>query len=213
MNRLAKTVVLCCALFGPPATAAAGDDPFRDPEVRHALKELDKEPTIQEAQKAALEFFRIDPDTVGSMRTRAGLKSLLPSLGSKYRYGASYVDLSKWDFIQYPDRVAGRDAADFTVNEVEVSASWDLSRLIFNPEVLDVSSLVVLQEGVLKEITRIYFTRRRLQVDMVLNPPTDPETKLSKELRIQELTSTLDAMTGNLFANYYAEGEKKPEEK
>ena len=57
------------------------------------------------------------------------------------------------------------------------------------------------QEAILKEITRIYYTRRRLQVDLVLSPPNDPATKLSKELRIQELTATLDAMTGNLFSN------------
>ncbi len=50
-----------------------------------------------------------------------------------------------------------------------------------------------------KEITRLYYTRRRLQVDLILNPPRDAPTKLSKELRVDELTATLDAMTGNLF--------------
>ena len=211
MKKIPFSLVALLAALALAADARARD-PFDDPEVRAALEELEDEPTIQETQKAALEFFRIDSETVSSMRTRAGLKAWLPAVGGKYRYGSSNVDLNKWDYTIFLDREAGRDLADYAVNEVEVTANWDLARLIFNPEVLDVSSLVVLQEGILKEITRIYFTRRRLQVDIILNPPTDPETKLSKELRIQELTSTLDAMTGNLFAIYFAEkkGKSKP---
>jgi hypothetical protein len=171
------------------------------PDIQRALKQLKKvEPSIREVQKSALEFFKIDFDTVQSMRTRAGWKSLLPTVGGKYRRNDTEVDLGKWDFINYPDRKAGRDFAGLFVNEFEVSSSWDLSRLVFNPEVLDVASLVVLQEAILKEVTRIYFTRRRLQVDLLLTPPADEATRLSKELRVEELTATLDAMTGGLFS-------------
>ena len=41
--------------------------------------------------------------------------------------------------------------------------------------------------------------RRRLQVDMLLTPPTDRATLLSKNLRIEELTGLIDAMTGGWF--------------
>jgi len=87
------------------------------------------------------------------------------------------------------------------VQEVQVGLRWDLPNLVFNPEVLDVGSLAILQESLLKEVTRLYYTRRRLQIDLILNPPNDPGTRISKELRIDELTSTLDAMTGELFSN------------
>ena len=62
------------------------------------------------------------------------------------------------------------------------------------------SSLAALQEGVLKEVTRLYYTRRRLQIDLIISDPRDPATRLSKELRIEQLTATLDALTNNLFA-------------
>jgi hypothetical protein len=94
------------------------------------------------------------------------------------------------------------DSAEGKVQELQVGLSWNLPSLVFNAEVLDVGSLAVLQEGVLKEITRLYYTRRRLQIDLILNPPRDAQTELSKQLRIEELTSTLNAMTGNLFLKY-----------
>lgn len=192
--------VLCAsaALANP---AGAAEPPRFRPEVQQALERLKAiEPSVQETQQAALGFFKIDFDTVQSMRSRASWKSVLPTLAGKFRRNTSEVDLGKWDFISYPDRKAGRDFADLFVNEFEVSGTWDLSRLVFNPEVLDVSSLVVLQEAILKEITRIYFTRRRLQIDLILTPPTDEATLLSKELRVDELTATLDAMTGGKFS-------------
>jgi hypothetical protein len=186
-----------CALLLPLGAHAQGFSA----DVERALGELEKEPSIQQTQTAALKFFAIDADGVSSMRSRAGWKSVLPVVGVKYRNNSSTVDGLQFDGAS-TGQVTRTDDVTGTVNEFEVSGTWDLPRLVFNPETLDTASLVVLQEAVLKEITRIYYTRRRLQVDLVLNPPRDPATKLSKELRVQELTSTLDAMTGNLFTRY-----------
>lgn len=199
---------LLCAAWAAPASGQ-GNPRFESPEVQDGLDALKSEPTIQETQKRALEFFRIDPDTVGSMRSRAGWKSVLPTVGVKMRTNQSDIDLDKYDFQTDADAPVGQDLGGGKVFEVEASAAWDLPRLVFNAETLDVSSLVVLQEAILKEITRLYYTRRRLQVDLILAPPTDPATRLSKELRIEELTSTLDAMTGNLF-NRSAQRQARP---
>lgn len=193
--------------FGPASTVHAQQF---DARVQRQLDELKEEPSIQEAQRAALKFFSIDTDTVDSMRSRASTKALLPRLGARYRRTTSTLDLDRFDFTQLLDRVAGRDDGQTIGNEFEVSAAWDLSRIVFNSEVLDVSSLVVLQESVLKEVTRLFYTRRRLQVDLILSPPSNPETKLSKELRIEELTSTLDAITGNLFSKRAGKGQAIP---
>jgi len=194
--------VLTALLIGGWAAPAGaqGGPRFESPEVQRGLEALKREPTIQQTQKRALEFFRIDANTVGSMRSRASWKSVLPTVGMKVRRNTSDINLDKFDFNLFPDQVAARDNGTGRVFEMEASAAWDLPRLVFNAETLDVSSLVVLQEAILKEITRLYYTRRRLQVDLILQPPTDPATKLSKELRIEELTSTLDAMSGNLFS-------------
>jgi hypothetical protein len=169
------------------------------PQVQRKLDVLKAEPSIQETQQAALSFFRIDPDTVSSMRRRAAIKAILPNLSVKGRINSSTIDLNKKDILISRDEAAIVDLGTGSVQEVEVAGSWDLSRLVFNSEVLDVSSLVVLQESILKEVTRIYYTRRRLQVALILDPPSDPATLISKEMRIEELTATLDAVTGGTF--------------
>ena len=184
--------------------AQAGGSDFRQEvkgKLKRALQQLkEQEPDIRDTQRAALEFFRIDFETVGSMRSRAGWKSIMPTVSGKYRQNQSLIDLDKWDYMNFPGAQAGWDYVTFDVKEFEVAGTWDLSRLVFNPEVLDVASLVVLQEAVLKEVTRIYYTRRRLQVDLIIAPPADVATLLSKELRVEELTATLDAMTGGFFS-------------
>ena len=83
--------------------------------------------------------------------------------------------------------------------EIRGKLTWNLPRLIFNAEELDVASLAGLMEGLLKEATRLYFMRRRLQVDLILTPPADQATYLSKQLRMEELTGLIDAMTGGWF--------------
>lgn len=169
------------------------------PAIQEQLDRLEDEPSVQQAQKAALTFFNVDPGAVQAMRSRAAWKGLMPSLEARYRQNASNLDVDTRN-LTIDDDPFLFDKVDGTVQEFQVGVRFNLPLLVFNAEVLDVGSLAVLQEGVLKEITRIYFTRRRLQIDLILNPPDDPASLMSKELRIAELTSTLDAMTGNLFS-------------
>jgi hypothetical protein len=133
------------------------------------------------------------------MRNRASTKALAPVV--EFSGGLTDSDTDE-DTLNYEfstvapwvQRYAGGRAWD-----VRAKLSWNLPRLVFNPEELDVASLAGLVEGILKESTRLYFMRRRLQVDMILNPPTDTATSLTKELRVQELTGLIDAMTGGWF--------------
>jgi len=187
------------------ATPAHAED--WSPMIQRQLDALKDEPSVRKAQAAALTFFNINPDAVQGMRSRASWKALMPTLAARYRRNDSQLNI-KTRNLEVREMMTGNTADDEFLfddvagysNEVQVGVRWNLPQLIFNAEVLDVGSLAVLQEGVLKEVTRLYYTRRRLQIDLILNPPGDPSTRMSKELRIEELTSTLDAMTGNLFA-------------
>ena len=176
---------------------------FNDPRIQKALQELKTEPTIQEVHRAALRFYNAEPEKIESMRSRANWKYILPDVNVRYRQSDNGVFIDKLDFLQGAadqNYAIGKDRSEGDVKEFQVSGTWSLSRLLFNPELLDVSSLAGLQEGVLKEVTRIYYTRRRLQIDLILSNPRDPATRLSKELRIEQLTATLDALTQNLFS-------------
>ncbi|MCA9544850.1 MAG: hypothetical protein KC613_10685 [Myxococcales bacterium] len=194
-----RLAILVLALSAAPAL---GQSRF-SPHVEGALEDLKRtEPTIQEAQKAALAFFNVSPDTLSSMRGRAAWKAILPEVSVRYRTGLNTAESRDFALGSglSANEPAARSEAEGQLDEIQVAGTWNLPRLLFNSEVLDVSSVAVLQEGVLKNVTRLYYTRRRLQVDLILNPPRDAASRLSKELRIEELTATLDALTGNLFS-------------
>lgn len=193
-------LLLVLMLWSPTSIFAQSMGFSAETESRLAL--LKEEPTVVAAQTAALRFFNIDPDGVDNMRSRAALKGLMPRLDARYRVNQSDMDADTRNLNVNQDAPFLFDSAQGKVQELQVGLSWNLPSLVFNAEVLDVGSLAVLQEGVLKEITRLYYTRRRLQIDLILNPPRDAQTELSKQLRIEELTSTLNAMTGNLFLKY-----------
>ena len=52
----------------------------------------------------------------------------------------------------------------------------------------------------MNEVTRTYFERRRLQIEIMASPPNDLKVSLEKELRLQELTADIDALTGGYFS-------------
>ena len=55
-------------------------------------------------------------------------------------------------------------------------------------------------DKVLDEVTRVYFDRRRLQVDQLLSPSSSLRDQIKHELRLQELTASIDALTGGAFS-------------
>ena len=66
------------------------------------------------------------------------------------------------------------------------------------------STVPGVREDVITKVTDIYYARRHLQVDMVLNPPTDTASKLNSQLRLEKLTALIDAMTGGWFGKKLA---------
>ena len=188
--------VFCMLLMSTPVWAQSRGF---NPDVQRELDALKDEPSIKDAQRAALGFFNVDPRSVQAMRSRASMKGLMPSFEARYRMNQSNLDVDTRNTTIDSDPFLF-DTVQGSVQEIQLGLRWDLPSLVFNAEVLDVGSLAILQESLLKEVTRLYYTRRRLQIDLILNPAKDPGTRISKELRIDELTSTLDAMTGELFS-------------
>ena len=192
MRRFLLSSVFLILWVAPDATAQGN--------IQAQLDGLKMEPTVRQVQEAALRYFRVNLNTVNSMRRRASWKALLPVT----EVSGGYVNSESDEKTQNLEVFAkGNDwlikGAGGNSYEVRGKMSWNLPQLVFNPEELDVASLAGLMEGILKESTRLYFMRRRLQVDMILTPPTDRASLLSKQLRQEELTGLIDAMTGGWF--------------
>ncbi|MDP6944247.1 MAG: hypothetical protein QF464_08865 [Myxococcota bacterium] len=193
-------ILALVTLLATPGLAFAQSTLSTD--VRGALDKLKAEPTVRDVQEAALQYFRVNQGQIDSMRSRARIKALAPVLEVSGGYTKSELDDISTNaaegFSTFSDPWVVRGSGGMGWN-IRAKMTLNLPRLVFNPEELDVASLAGLVEGILKESTRLYYMRRRLQVDMVLKPPTDQATLLSKQLRIEELTAMLDAMTGGWY--------------
>ena len=82
--------VLFCVLMSMPAWAQMRGF---SPEVQTELEALKDEPSIKDAQRAALSFFNVDPSSVQAMRSRASVKGLMPSFEARYRRNQSNLDV------------------------------------------------------------------------------------------------------------------------
>jgi hypothetical protein len=187
---------------GPPP----GPPPPDPKAVRTLRLRFEREPTVEEVQQAALKFFKVHPEKVASYRRGAAWKALMPDLELIFNNEYGTNDRTLFDYMYKSQYASGNWPAkdDERVKRASLSlgvrAHWSLDRLIFNAETLDVSSLVGVQEGLLREITSLYFTRRRLMTAMVLNPPQSPNEQITEQLRLDEITANLDALTGGFFS-------------
>ena len=235
MTRFSSTLVLASLMtaamvVGLPHAASAQQGGYEeaapqppappppDPKKVRALRlRFEREPTVAEVQQASLKFFKVHPERVASFRRGAAWKALMPDLELIFNNETGDTKRTLWDYMYLPNYTSGlwpsKDMEKTSRSSISlgVRAHWSLDRLIFNAESLDVASLVGVQEGLLREITSLYFTRRRLMTAMVLNPPQDPNEQITEQLRLDEITANLDALTGGYFSKELAErfGKKK----
>ena len=174
------------------------------------LNEL--EPSVREVQKQALKFSSL-PTTNDYKRYRlqARLRNLVPRLG---------VDLNttgvSTNYFQ-SDKGISTDVSlknDFNAGKTlryqhdgkafkQLSVLWNTDQFIYDDEIryiLNQARLTAnIKENLLDDVTRIYFQRRRLQLENLNSPPKDEIDKLSTDLQIAELTGQLDSRTGGWF--------------
>ena len=171
------------------------------------------EPSVQDVQKAAMRYAHIDPQEFARWRRLVKTRALAPETfqvtvghdtddDTDYARGKT-ISLTGGTVTIGPDDEAWGHSTDNDW-DYEVKMKWKLQDFIWNKEMLRVSSetadQVGLRQDILNEITKIYFDRRRLQIDMVLDSNISMEAKIKQELRLQELTAAIDALTGGYFS-------------
>lgn len=145
------------------------------------------EPAIHEIQKEAIKYAEVYPEKIARWRKQARLKALMPELTLDYDKTVTTSLSSVSDKVQVGPRDWG------------LSLKWDIGDFIFSTEQtsIDVRSrlMVQLRDDILNEVTRLYFERKRLQLELA-ESALDSKKKKEKELRLEELTALIDGLTG-----------------
>lgn len=174
-----RAALLACTLLAAAPPASAGE--------LSVLERFADEPTVRELQRAAAHLADVHPELVRSWLRRAGSAALMPTV--RVRVGRGLGELT-------------RDSATpvYTMTDewrFEIEATWSLDRLVFDRNELRVSReaqrLAGHREELLTRVAQLYFARRRLQVDALLQP--DAPGAVDRALEIDELTAVLDGLT------------------
>ena len=160
------------------------------------------EPTIQEVQRAAIYYAEVNPEKIEAWRKAASRKAWAPSLSFHQDFqNDENIDIDRGGtgdpdkFIKGPNE---RGASWY------VTMSWNLADLIWNGDQTSIDSrsklMVELRNDILSEVTHLYYERRRLQAEMWTAPAQDLKAQMENQIRLQELTSDIDALTGGYFS-------------
>ncbi len=181
-----------------------------DDVVKKVMQRFAAEPTAREVQTQAIDYLQVHPDVVASWRMRARTNALAPKLQTT-GYGTLNDDVRT---VEKPGDPTIESKDKDRGGRLTVGLTWELDRLIFEPQEMAVARESVrtanLRDRVLDEVTRRYFERRRLQVDVELSPPRDLADRVKKELRLQELTADIDAATGGWFSQKLTDAGRAP---
>ncbi|MGZ3442844.1 MAG: hypothetical protein ACXVDD_25160 [Polyangia bacterium] len=163
------------------------------PAVAGELAVLDRfhgEPSVRELQRAAARLAEVHPELVRSWLRRAGKAAILPTV--RVRVGRGLGELTR-------DSVSTSVYTMTNDWRVEVEASWSLDRLVFDRNELRASReaqrVAGHREELLTRVAQLYYARRRLQVDAVMQP--DAAGAVDRAIEIEELTAVLDGLTDN----------------
>lgn len=160
------------------------------------------EPKINEVHALAIKYAEVEPEKILRWRKQAAKRALLPQVS--IGLDRNTTDLWHWEggsTTKSDDDTLrrGRDSIDW-----DVTLSWNLGELIWNNDQtnIDVRSrlMVELRDDILDEVTKLYFERLRLKIELDNLSIEDRKKRLEKELRIEELTASLDALTGGCFS-------------
>ncbi len=160
------------------------------------------EPAIGDVQQAAIRYAEVDPEKIIRWRAQAGKKAWLPQLSAGVNRETS--DLWHWEggsTTKNDDDILkrGRDSIEW-----DVTLSWDLGEIIWNDDQTSIDArsrlMAQLRGDILDEVNKLYFERLRVKIELDSLSIEERKKRLEKELRLQELTASLDGLTGGYFS-------------
>lgn len=179
--------------------------------VEAVMNKFSGEPTVQQVQLWANEYANSHPEQVDRWLAASRAFALLPEvtvdmrLRNDWDEGFEYFDPEGADPVPGSKIVpVAEDADQGQTQELKLRLRWRLDKLVMSSErirvINEAQDIVKLRDKVLAEATRLYFDRRRLQVEMLLSPKIDLMARVKDELRLLEMTANIDALTGGSFS-------------
>jgi len=165
------------------------------------------EPQIKAVQDAAIKYAEVEPEKIIRWRKQAQKKAILPQVSIGLDRNSS--DLWHWETgsttkSDDDSLRRGKDSLDW-----DLRLSWDLSELIWNGDQtsIDVRSrlMVELRGDILDQVNKLYFERLRIKSELNNLAIEDRNKRFDKQLKLEELTASLDALT----RGYYSEQLRK----
>lgn len=181
-------------IYAYTALPASADPAASSPERggRESLGPFAVEPSVEDVQRMAIEYGELSDGKIRDWRRRANMKAFFPELSLDYDKTVTTALGATYDRVQVGPMDWG------------VSLKWDLSKLVYNPDQTSIDTrsklMVQLRNDVLSEVTRLYFERRRLQIELLQRPRQGEADEFEKKLRLAELTALIDRLTGGRFS-------------
>jgi len=167
------------------------------------LSRFSHEPTIEEIREVAINYAGVHPDKIKKWHKAAANKAWLPDVRVGYDNGKDWQS-SNYFYSTSKEKYVDDDITEGKDSGWSVSLSWELGDLIWNNDQTAIDSrsryAVQLRDDLLNTVTRLYFERRRMQIGMLMLPLAELRERVEMELRLQELTANIDALTGSYFS-------------
>jgi hypothetical protein len=165
------------------------------------------EPNVEEVHNMAIEYAEVHPRKIQQWRTALKRKALFPSIsiGLDQARNKTLSDSVYGSYSSGGQHYIAPDDKTFYDNfGWDVSLSWDLGDVVWNSEETSIDSrskmMVELRQDIIEQITRLYFERRRLQWEMLMETTTDAHLNVDRQMRVAELTALIDGYTGGDFS-------------
>lgn len=191
---MAAALLLASVCWGPAALA-------EQERLGQLLQRLARGPTVEEVQREALRAAALDPSETRRLVARVRWAGVLPRVEATVDRGLSRdEDLDRT--FQEMDELSLATDQDL---DFRVVARWDLDRLIYDSDELRARREILYRgqrrRELLLTVTRLYYELLLLRAQReVAGDEASDEDQLEREVRIAELTSMLDGLTGGLIS-------------
>ena len=173
------------------------------------------EPDIRQVQEAAIKYAEVELKKIKDWRKQARIRAFLPKVTVDMDCDRNKtVSSNIWGIyssysggvINAPGRyyVGPNDETRYYYDNWGVSLTWDLGDFIWSnaQTSIDVRSrlMVQLRDDVLDEVTKLYFERIRVKMELEDLGITERKKRSGRELKLAELAASIDALTGGYFS-------------